>query len=64
VKIKEILPRGSMGMKTLSISSNPTSDAVSADSLSVGLAGYLRSAEGDTIRLDIRPPRPGHGQEE
>ncbi len=63
MKIKEILPRGSMGRKTLSFSRNPPSDAVSADGLTVGLAGYLRSAEGDTIRLDIRPPRPGHGQE-
>jgi hypothetical protein len=40
-------------MKALSFSRNPPSDAVSADSLTVGLAGYLRSAEADTNRLDI-----------
>jgi hypothetical protein len=59
VQIEKILARGSMGVKAFSFSRNPPSDAVSADGLTVGLAGYLWSTEVDTIRLDIGPPRLG-----
>ena len=58
-QIVKILARGSMGVKAFSFSRNPPSDAVSADGLRVGLAGYLWKTEADTIELDIGPPRLG-----
>ena len=58
-QIVKILARGSMGVKAFSFSKNPPNEAVSADGLTVGLAGYLWTTEADTIRLDIGPPRLG-----
>ena len=57
--IREVLAAGSLSVKAFTFSGQKPEEAVSADGLHVGVAGYLWRPEDDLLLLDIGPPRLG-----
>lgn len=57
--IEEVLAAGGLQVKAFTFSGQKPSEAVSADGVHVGLAGYLWRPEDDQLLLDIGPPRLG-----
>ena len=57
--IQEVLAAGSLSVKAFTFSGQKPEEAVSADGLHVGVAGYLWRPEDDLLLLDIGPPRLG-----
>ena len=59
IGIEEVLAAGGLHVKAFTFSGQKPAEAVSADGIHVGLAGYLWRPEDDLLLLDIGPPRLG-----
>ena len=56
IGIEEVLAAGGLHVKAFTFSGQKPAEAVSADGIHVGLAGYLWRPEDDLLLLDIGPP--------